>query len=87
MGCFSVDGSWHSDKLMEEVEDKTQRLFSLPVDQKLKVLRSPGAGTGYGRAMISPFFPKHMWHEGFTIMGSAADHAKHLWPHDYEEFW
>ncbi|KAL6215178.1 hypothetical protein ACLB2K_014609 [Fragaria x ananassa] len=85
-GVFQLTGHGIPAKLMEEVEDKTQRLFSLPVDQKLKVLRSPGAGTGYGRAMISPFFPKHMWHEGFTIMGSAADHAKHLWPHDYEEF-
>ncbi|PRQ28147.1 putative gibberellin 3-beta-dioxygenase [Rosa chinensis] len=85
-GVFQLTGHGIPAKLMEEVESKTQRLFSLPVDQKLKVLRSPGGGTGYGRAVISPFFPKHMWHEGFTIRGPPADHAKQLWPHDFEEF-
>ncbi|XP_050365839.1 gibberellin 3-beta-dioxygenase 1-like [Argentina anserina] len=85
-GVFQLTGHAIPAQLMEEVEDQTQRLFSLQVDQKLKVLRSPVGGTGYGRAMISHFFPKHMWHEGFTIRGSATNHAKQLWPHEYEEF-
>ncbi|EEF47048.1 gibberellin 3-beta-dioxygenase 1 [Ricinus communis] len=72
--------------LLHEVESETRRLFSLPARQKLKALRSAGGAVGYGRARISHFFNKHMWHEGFTIMGSPVDHARQLWPHDYQRF-
>ena len=75
-GVFQLTGHGIPAKLMEEVEEQTRRFFSLPVDQKLKVLRSRADGTGNGRAVISHFFPKLMWHEGFTIRGSATDHAK-----------
>ncbi|KAB2629401.1 gibberellin 3-beta-dioxygenase 1-like [Pyrus ussuriensis x Pyrus communis] len=84
-GIFQVIGHGLT-KLMDDVESEAEKLFGLPVDQKLKALRSPGGATGYGRPHISPFFDKHMWHEGFTIMGSPVDHAKQLWPQDYQGF-
>lgn len=86
-GMFQVTNHGVPLGLVDDVEAHARRLFELPADQKLKALRSPSGATGYGVARISPFFDKLMWHEGFTIMGSAVDHAKQLWPHQYEEFW
>ncbi|KAI3738028.1 hypothetical protein L2E82_28046 [Cichorium intybus] len=73
-------------ELVKKVESEARRLFALTTHEKRKVLRSPGGATGYGLPRISPFFPKCMWHEGFTIMGSCVDDAKVLWPHDYQRF-
>lgn len=86
-GIFQVVNHGVGLSLVRDVECEARRLFSLPVEEKLKVLRSPEGATGYGAARISPFFSKFMWHEGFTIMGSSLDHAKQLWPHDYQRFW
>ncbi|TKY54923.1 Gibberellin 3-beta-dioxygenase 1 [Spatholobus suberectus] len=33
---------------------------------------------------ISSYFSKLLWSEGFTIMGSPAEHATKLWPHQPE---
>ncbi|XP_073129575.1 gibberellin 3-beta-dioxygenase 1-like [Henckelia pumila] len=86
-GMFQVTNHGVPSGLLGDAESHARRLFALPAEQKLKALRSPGGATGYGLARISPFFSKLMWHEGFTIMGaSAVDHAKLLWPHDYEAF-
>lgn len=85
-GVFQVTNHEVPSDLVDEVEAQSRRLFALPADRKLTTLRSPSGATGYGVARISPFFPKLMWHEGFTIMGSAVEHAKQLWPHQYEEF-
>lgn len=86
-GMFQVTNHEVPSSLVDDVEAHARRLFGLPADRKLKALRSPSGATGYGVARISPFFSKLMWHEGFTIMGSAVDHAQQLWPHHYEEFW
>ncbi|KAK6140980.1 hypothetical protein DH2020_025278 [Rehmannia glutinosa] len=64
----------------------TNHQVPLSLVDDVEALRSPSGATGYGVARISPFFNKLMWHEGFTIMGSAVEHAKQLWPHHYEEF-
>ncbi|PIN08055.1 Iron/ascorbate family oxidoreductase [Handroanthus impetiginosus] len=85
-GMFQVINHEVPASLVEDVEGHARQLFELPAKQKLKALRSPRGVTGYGVARISPFFSKLMWHEGFTIMGSAVEHAKLLWPHQYEEF-
>ncbi|KAL2544747.1 Gibberellin 3-beta-dioxygenase 1 [Forsythia ovata] len=85
-GMFHVINHGVSSSLVDDVDSCARQLFSLPTQQKLKTLRAPGGATGYGAARISPFFSKLMWHEGFTIIGSAVEHAKELWPHDYEEF-
>ncbi|KAK4277127.1 hypothetical protein QN277_015172 [Acacia crassicarpa] len=85
-GAFQLKNHGVSLSLFEEVEAEAKRLFALPAKQKLKALRSPNGATGYGRARISPFFPKDMWHEGFTIMGSPFHDAKQIWPHDYAPF-
>ncbi|XP_021825303.1 gibberellin 3-beta-dioxygenase 1-like [Prunus avium] len=85
-GVFQLIGHDIPTKLMEDVESEAGKLFGLPVDQKLKALRSPGGGAGYGLPHISPFFNKCMWHEGFTIMGSPIDHTRQLWPQAYQGF-
>ncbi|KAG8375508.1 hypothetical protein BUALT_Bualt10G0107100 [Buddleja alternifolia] len=85
-GMFQVTNHDVSLSLVHDVEAHAQRLFALPADRKIKALRSPNGATGYGVARISSFFSKLMWHEGFTIMGSAVEHAKELWPNEYEEF-
>lgn len=86
-GVFQITNHGISHELLEKVESQAKRLFSLPLKEKMKVLRSPDGATGYGSPRITPFFSKLMWCEGFTIMGnSLVDHAKELWPHDYLEF-
>jgi gibberellin 3-beta-dioxygenase len=86
-GVFQLVNHGISLSHIEEVEHEAGRLFALPTEQKLKALRTPGGATGYGVARITPFFSKYMWHEGFTIIGSPADHVRELWPHDHERFW
>lgn len=74
--------------LLNEVDNEIKRFFSLPMEQKSKVLRPPGSGAGYGAAHISPFFPKGMWYEGFTIVDSSYDYAKKVLPeNDHQHFW
>ncbi|KAK8697411.1 hypothetical protein V6N13_113562 [Hibiscus sabdariffa] len=85
-GAFQVINHGIPLNLIEEVESETRRLFSLPTETKMKALRKPTGATGYGLPRISEFFPKYMWHEGFTIMGSPADHARMLWPNDNARF-
>lgn len=86
-GAFQLTSHGLPSILTDDVESQTRRLFALPAHEKMKALRLPSGGTGYGQARISPFYPKFMWHEGFTIMGSAVDHARKLWPDDYKGFW
>ncbi|KAJ1420185.1 Oxoglutarate/iron-dependent dioxygenase [Sesbania bispinosa] len=81
-GAFQLKNHGIPLSLIEEVEEEAKSLFALPTEQKLKALRSPSGATGYGRARISQFFPKSMWHEGFTIMGSPYENAKKIWPND-----
>ncbi|EPS60834.1 hypothetical protein M569_13967 [Genlisea aurea] len=74
----------------EAAVGRARRLFDLPTETKILAARPAAGATGYGAARISPFFEKRMWHERFTIMGSAVDHAKLLWPDDDDEhqlFW
>jgi gibberellin 3-beta-dioxygenase len=73
--------------LLDDIQWVGQTLFSLPSHQKLKAIRSPDGVTGYGLARISSFFPKLMWSEGFTIVGSPLDHFQQLWPQDYAKYW
>ncbi|XP_057958677.1 gibberellin 3-beta-dioxygenase 1-like [Malania oleifera] len=85
-GAFQVTNHGVPLRLLKDVEAEARRLFCLPTRQKMKALRLPGGSTGYGIPKISNFFSKLMWHEGFTIMGSPVDHARELWPDDYERF-
>ncbi|CAM8961278.1 hypothetical protein QQ045_003655 [Rhodiola kirilowii] len=86
-GVFQLLGHGISSQVLGEVELQAKKFFSLPPDVKGRVLRSPDGGSGYGIARISSFFSKFMWHEGFTIMGSALAYAKQLWPlDDYQHF-
>ncbi|VFQ77950.1 unnamed protein product [Cuscuta campestris] len=86
-GAFQVKNHGVSQDLLDRIESAGKSLFSLPLSQKLKAARSPVDGvSGYGVARISCFFPKRMWSEGFTIVGSPLEHARLLWPQDYSFF-
>ncbi|KAJ4957612.1 hypothetical protein NE237_024723 [Protea cynaroides] len=85
-GVFQVTNHSISMRLLDNIESEGQRLFSLPRQQKLKAARLPDGISGYGVARISSFFPKLMWSEGFTIVGSPAEHARQLWPQDFSSF-
>ncbi|GFQ02982.1 gibberellin 3-beta-dioxygenase 1 [Phtheirospermum japonicum] len=65
---------------------RRERAVFAPPHQKLQAARQPGDVSGYGLARISSFFPKLMWSEGFTIAGSPIEHARLLWPDDYQTF-
>lgn len=86
-GAFQIINHSISEKLLQDIEVAGKTLFSLPMQQKLKAARSPDGVTGYGAARISSFFSKLMWSEGFTIVGSPIEHARQLWPKDYNKFW
>lgn len=85
-GVFQVINHNISKNFLYEVESAGKRLFSLPLNQKLRAARTPDGVSGYGVARISSFFPKLMWSEGFTIAGSPLEHARQLWPRDYRKF-
>ncbi|KAI3455379.1 hypothetical protein Pfo_012042 [Paulownia fortunei] len=85
-GVFQVISHNISKNLLHEVELAGNRLFSLPMHQKLKAARPADGVSGYGVARISSFFDKLMWSEGFTIAGSPLEHARKLWSHDYHKF-
>ncbi|KAL3824328.1 hypothetical protein ACJIZ3_020357 [Penstemon smallii] len=85
-GVFQVINHNISKNLLDEIELKGKGLFSLPMHQKLRAARPPDGLSGYGVARISSFFPKLMWSEGFTIVGSPLENAIQLWPEDYQNF-
>ncbi|KAA8535018.1 hypothetical protein F0562_030021 [Nyssa sinensis] len=85
-GVFQLTGHGIPVALLEDIEYQTRRLFSLPAEQKLRAVRSQETSTGYGVARIAEFFPKLMWSEGFSVMGSPAEHARQLWPHHHTKF-
>lgn len=86
-GVFQVTNHGVPAHLLEEMEDAGRKLFTLPIQQKLQAARAPNEVSGYGVARISSFFPKLMWSEGFTIIGSPYEHARKLWPNSYSRFW
>nr|BAJ65442.1 gibberellin 3-oxidase [Torenia fournieri]BAJ76663.1 gibberellin 3-oxidase [Torenia fournieri] len=85
-GVFQVINHNIPKSLLDEIEFEGKKLFSLPMQQKLRAARSPDGVSGYGVARISSFFSKLMWSEGFTILGSVSEHARLLWPNDYNKF-
>ncbi|XP_004291423.1 PREDICTED: gibberellin 3-beta-dioxygenase 1-like [Fragaria vesca subsp. vesca] len=85
-GVFQLKNHGVRTKIMEDIESEARKLFDLPIDQKLKAVRSPDGLSGYGIVPIQSLFSTFMWHEGLTLFGSAIDHAKALWPHDYQQF-
>ncbi|XP_030525166.1 gibberellin 3-beta-dioxygenase 1-like [Rhodamnia argentea] len=85
-GVFQVTNHGVPERLLDSIQSAGENLFSLPVQQKLRAARLPDGIPGYGVARISPFFPKLMWSEGFTIVGSPLEHARQLWPNDHAEF-
>lgn len=85
-GVFQVTNHGIPSKILVDIENTGRSLFSLPVQQKLKAARSPDGVSGYGLARISSFFPKLMWSEGFTIVGSPLEQFRQLWPQDYGKF-
>ncbi|XP_038900152.1 gibberellin 3-beta-dioxygenase 1-like [Benincasa hispida] len=85
-GVFQVINHDISISLLNSMESSANALFDLPTSQKLKAARTPNGAAGYGLARISTFFPKRMWSEGFTIIGSPLQHFQKLWPQDYSKY-
>ncbi|KAK4274395.1 hypothetical protein QN277_017621 [Acacia crassicarpa] len=86
-GIFQLKNHGIPLSLLKEVDEEIKRFFSLPAEQKTKALRPPGGKSSYGSPYISPFFPKVMWHEGFTMTGSCYDDATQVFPeHDLAHF-
>lgn len=86
-GVFQITNHEVPKDLLIDVQRAGRDLFSLPLQQKMKAARKPDGLTGFGVARISPFFPKLLWSEGFTMVGSPIEHARQLWPHDHARFW
>lgn len=86
-GVFQVINHGVPISVLNSMETLLHDLFDLPTPQKLKAARAPDGVNGYGRFRISPFFPKSMWSEGFTVSGSPLEHFQILWPHDCTKYW
>ncbi|KAK9106674.1 hypothetical protein Syun_022685 [Stephania yunnanensis] len=84
-GLFQVVNHGVPVSLLQDFDAQLKRLFSLPTERKLKAVRLPDDVSGYGLVRISSFFPKIMWYEGFTIVGSPVEHARQLWPEDHTQ--
>ncbi|XP_023548914.1 gibberellin 3-beta-dioxygenase 1-like [Cucurbita pepo subsp. pepo] len=84
-GSFQIINHGVPLSLIHAAQSSAIDLFALPPPHKLKAARTPGTFPGYGIARINSFFPKRMWSESFTIMGSPLEHFRHLWPHDYSK--
>ncbi|KAL5156555.1 Gibberellin 3-beta-dioxygenase 1 [Glycine soja] len=85
-GAYQVLNHGIPMSLLQDIQWVGETLFSLPSHQKHKAARSPDGVDGYGLARISSFFPKLMWSEGFTIVGSPLEHFRQLWPQDYDKY-
>ncbi|KAK9066080.1 hypothetical protein SSX86_015482 [Deinandra increscens subsp. villosa] len=85
-GVFYVMNHGVPMTVLDEMEASGRDVFSLPLDQKLRAARSADRVSGYGVAQISSFFPKLMWSEGLTIVGSPHEHAQKLWPQGHIHF-
>ncbi|KAK9698055.1 hypothetical protein RND81_08G079600 [Saponaria officinalis] len=85
-GFLQIINHGVSNEIVEKLETQVMKLFNLPYEEKMKVLRSPESAAGYGSPRISPFFPKKMWAEGFTILANSLfHHAKLLWPQNDDD--
>uniref|UniRef100_A0A9I9DSZ9 gibberellin 3beta-dioxygenase n=1 Tax=Cucumis melo TaxID=3656 RepID=A0A9I9DSZ9_CUCME len=85
-GVFQVINHGVPISLLNSMESFTNALFDLPSPHKLKAARTPDGVAGYGLPRISTFFPKRMWSEGFTIVGSPLEHFQKLWPDEYSKY-
>ena len=88
-GVFTITGHSVPKRTLKKLELQSRRLFSLPAEQKFKALRRENSLSGYGQARISNLYPKLMWSEGFTVAGSAEEHARKIFPVDdgHLAFW
>ncbi|XP_077216440.1 gibberellin 3-beta-dioxygenase 1-like [Tasmannia lanceolata] len=85
-GMFHLTNHGVPISLLEAIDYQGGRLFSLPLEEKLKVAQGPDGLKGYGLKHIFCFFAKLLWYEGFAIVGSPMEHARQLWPQDYKQF-
>ncbi|GAB4828338.1 hypothetical protein Ancab_035333 [Ancistrocladus abbreviatus] len=81
-GVFQITNHGVPMQLIADMEAEARQLFSLPLEQKVRALRSLDGMTGYGQARMSPFHPKRFWFEGFATIGSPREYALRIWPSD-----
>ena len=71
-GIFYVTNHGVPPNLINTMREKSTKLFSLPLDMKMRALRKDETFEGYGKPVIAKFFKKLMWVEGFTMMGHPS---------------
>lgn len=88
-GFFIVTNHGVSMDVIHRCEKECKRLFDLEPCEKMSVARKPTyeISSGYGSFLLSDCFSKSFWSESFYVVGSPLEHAKQLWPDDYQSFW
>jgi len=83
-GIFHVGNHGVSLQLLERVRKQALEFFSLPVEVKRRVVKLPGAFTGFGHATVHEG-DVQPWAEGFYLsdFGKVDDAARKLWPQNY----
>ncbi|KAL3695068.1 hypothetical protein R1sor_008719 [Riccia sorocarpa] len=94
-GFLHVVGHGVPEQLMKEAQAHGEKLFALPLDQKLKGTFAPGnKGQRRGYSSTPTLFtpPRALvWQEGFTLIGDKSGqvdvdlYAEMLWPHDEKQ--
>ncbi|KAJ7261695.1 hypothetical protein O6H91_Y406300 [Diphasiastrum complanatum] len=89
-GVFQVINHGIPPEVVERARSQGRKLFSLSLDEKLKVQRQPQSITGYGATRMANFFRSLMWSESFTMRASPnsniCDYGNMLWPNESQEF-
>ncbi|KAL8136423.1 hypothetical protein V2J09_002424 [Rumex salicifolius] len=87
-GFFEIINHGVAQEIIDDLKRETVRLFSLPMEAKLRILRNPYETSGYGGVPVTKSSPSRLWHEGFGIKKELHEHAKKLWPpHGDSNFW
>ncbi|CAI0389713.1 unnamed protein product, partial [Linum tenue] len=82
-GVFQVTNHGIPTTLLREAEFEARRLFALPAEEKLAVVRSPDGIDGYGLARISRFFcqanvVRRVYDHGFACKACESPLAERL---------
>ncbi|KAJ7535308.1 hypothetical protein O6H91_12G027200 [Diphasiastrum complanatum] len=89
-GVFQVINHGIPQEVVERARLQGRKLFSLPLEEKLRFERHPQAISGYGATRMTNFFRSLMWSESFTMSASPtssiSNYAMKLWPKESQEF-
>jgi isopenicillin N synthase-like dioxygenase len=83
-GFFQIVNHNFSLELVERVRSQALKLFTLPLETKRTVEKSPGEFTGFGHATVKAG-DVQPWSEGFYLnsVSKVDEVARTLWPQGY----